>query len=81
MEYSEIVVINVDFEPTEVIEFKLTRSSIKERVSDIFYKKFFGEKSFEVDDLMRIADDGRGMISVLRVTDLQDKPKLFSTSR
>jgi len=40
---------------------------------------FFGEKSFEVDDLMRISDDGRGMISILRVTDLQDKPKLFST--
>ncbi|MCX6315131.1 MAG: DUF853 family protein [Sphingobacteriales bacterium] len=40
---------------------------------------FFGERSFEVDDLMRISDDGRGMISVLRVTDLQDKPKLFST--
>lgn len=41
--------------------------------------QFFGEKSFEVNDLMRIADDGRGMISVLRVTDLQDRPKLFST--
>src|SRR6187397_762794 len=40
---------------------------------------FFGEKSFEVDDLLRISDDGRGMISVLRVTDIQDKPKLFST--
>lgn len=40
---------------------------------------FLGEKSFEVDDLMRMSDDGRGMISVLRVTDLQDKPKLFST--
>ena len=40
---------------------------------------FFGEKSFEVNDLMRIADDGRGIISILRVTDLQDKPKLFST--
>ena len=40
---------------------------------------FFGEKSFEVDDLMRMSDDGRGVISVLRVTDLQDKPKLFST--
>ena len=40
---------------------------------------FFGEKSFEVDDLMRMSDDGRGMINVLRVTDLQDKPKLFST--
>ncbi|HTL08562.1 MAG TPA: helicase HerA-like domain-containing protein [Chitinophagaceae bacterium] len=40
---------------------------------------FFGEKSFEVADLMRIADDGRGMVSILRVTDLQDRPKLFST--
>lgn len=40
---------------------------------------FFGEKSFEVDDLMRISDDGRGIISVVRVTDLQDRPKLFST--
>ncbi len=40
---------------------------------------FFGEKSFEIDDLMRISDDGKGMISILRVTDMQDKPKLFST--
>ena len=40
---------------------------------------FFGEKSFETDDLMRISDDGRGMISIVRVTDLQDRPKLFST--
>lgn len=40
---------------------------------------FFGEKSFEVDDLMRIADDGRGVISILRVSELQDRPKMFST--
>jgi len=40
---------------------------------------FFGEPSFEVDDLMRIGDDGKGMISILRVTDMQSKPKLFST--
>ena len=40
---------------------------------------FFGEKSFEVEDLMRISADGHGMISVLRVADLQDKPKLFSS--
>ena len=40
---------------------------------------FFGEKSFEVDDLMRIGNDGRGIISILRVTELQDRPKLFST--
>jgi uncharacterized protein len=41
--------------------------------------QFFGEPSFEVDDLMRISDDGRGIISVLRVTDMQNRPKLFST--
>lgn len=40
---------------------------------------FFGEKSFEVNDLMRISDDGRGIVSIVRVTDLQDRPKLFST--
>ena len=40
---------------------------------------FFGEKSFEVDDLMRINSEGKGMISIVRVTDLQDRPKLFST--
>src|SRR4029079_4298657 len=40
---------------------------------------FFGEKSFEVEDLMKINNDGRGMISILRVTDLQHRPKLFST--
>lgn len=40
---------------------------------------FFGEKSFEVDDLMRIDQQGRGVINVLRVNDLQDRPKLFST--
>lgn len=40
---------------------------------------FFGEKSFEVDDLTRVDENGRGIISVLRLTDIQDKPKLFST--
>jgi DNA helicase HerA-like ATPase len=40
---------------------------------------FFGEKSFEVDDLMRFNDKGQGIISILRVMDMQSKPKLFST--
>ena len=40
---------------------------------------FFGEKSFDVEDLTRIDENGRGIISVLRLTDIQDKPKLFST--
>lgn len=41
--------------------------------------RFFGERSFDVEDLMRISSDGRGMVHVLRVTDMQDRPKLFST--
>lgn len=40
---------------------------------------FFGEKSFEIDDLMRYNDEGKGMVSIVRVADLQDRPKLFST--
>ncbi len=40
---------------------------------------FFGEKSFSVADLTRIDENGRGIISILRLTDIQDKPKLFST--
>ena len=40
---------------------------------------FFGERSFDVEDLTRIDENGRGIISVLRLTDIQDKPKLFST--
>ncbi len=42
-------------------------------------EKFFGEKSFEVNDLLRIDENGNGIISVLRLIDLQDRPKLFST--
>lgn len=40
---------------------------------------FFGETSFDVDDLMRIDKNGKGYISILRVIDLMDRPKLFST--
>ncbi len=40
---------------------------------------FFGEKSFDVDDLTRIDKDGRGYINIIRLTDIQDRPKLFST--
>ena len=40
---------------------------------------FFGERSFDVQDLCRLSDDGRGIISVIRLTDIQDKPQLFST--
>jgi len=40
---------------------------------------FFGEKSFEIDDLLRIDENGKGYVNIIRLTDIQDKPKLFST--
>lgn len=40
---------------------------------------FFGEKSFEVNDLLRKDTNGNGYCSILRLTDLQSKPRLFST--
>lgn len=42
-------------------------------------ENFFGERSFEVDDLCRLDENGKGMVSIIRLTDLQDRPKLFST--
>lgn len=41
--------------------------------------KFFGELSFEIRDLMRRDDRGYGYINIVRLTDIQDKPRLFST--
>jgi DNA helicase HerA-like ATPase len=40
---------------------------------------FFGETSFDPQDLLRIDENGRGYINIIRLTDIQDKPKLFST--
>lgn len=40
---------------------------------------FFGEMSFDIRDLMRRDSAGRGYLNIIRVTDIQDKPKLFST--
>jgi DNA helicase HerA-like ATPase len=42
-------------------------------------EKFFGERSFDVDDLARVDENGKGYLSIVRLTDIQDKPKLFST--
>ncbi len=41
-------------------------------------ERFFGEKSFEVEDFVRVRD-GKGVISIIRLTDIQNRPKLFST--
>ncbi len=49
--------------------------TIEEQGADIF----FGEKSFDVDDLLRTDKNGLGYINILRLDDIQSKPKLFST--
>ena len=41
--------------------------------------KFFGEPQFETEELLRTAEDGRGVISALELSELQSKPQLFST--
>ena len=40
---------------------------------------FFGEPQLDVADLLRTAPDGRGIISLLEISDLQTRPELFST--
>jgi DNA helicase HerA-like ATPase len=40
---------------------------------------FFGEISFDIRDLLRRDRDGNGYVNIIRLTDIQDKPKLFST--
>ncbi len=40
---------------------------------------FFGERSFDPQDLLRKDANGNGMISIVRLMDIQSKPKLFST--
>ena len=40
---------------------------------------FFGEPEFETKEFLRTAEDGRGIVSLLELPNLQDRPALFST--
>ena len=40
---------------------------------------FFGEPEFDTADLMRLTPDGKGVLSVMGLSAVQDRPKLFST--
>ncbi|GAA0376317.1 DUF853 family protein [Microbispora corallina] len=40
---------------------------------------FFGEPEFDVHDLLRTTPDGKGVVSVLELPAVQDRPQLFST--
>jgi uncharacterized protein len=42
-------------------------------------ERFFGEPEFDLDDLLRTDAEGWGVVSVLELQDVQDKPVLFST--
>jgi DNA helicase HerA-like ATPase len=50
-------------------------STLEESGADIF----FGEPEFDVNDLMRTNAEGKGLVSVLELSDVMDKPRLFST--
>jgi len=41
--------------------------------------RFFGEPELDPADMMRLAPDGRGMINILTLSDVQEKPRLYST--
>jgi DNA helicase HerA-like ATPase len=40
---------------------------------------FFGEPEFDPDDLVRTTADGKGIITLLEVADVMDRPRLYST--
>jgi len=40
--------------------------------------KFFGEPSFDVQDLLK-TKDGEGIVNIIRLIDIQNQPNLFST--
>jgi hypothetical protein len=40
---------------------------------------FFGEPEFDVEDLLRTTPEGLGLISILELRDVMEKPRLFST--
>ena len=42
-------------------------------------ERFFGERSFDVRDLTLLDSTGAGIVNIIRLTDIQDKPNLFST--
>lgn len=40
---------------------------------------FFGEPALDIKDLLRVAPDGRGVISILAADKLMEKPRLYAT--
>jgi DNA helicase HerA-like ATPase len=47
--------------------------------SDQGAEAFFGEPEFDTADFLRVTADGRGVVSLLELPNLQDRPAVFST--
>jgi DNA helicase HerA-like ATPase len=47
--------------------------------ADAGAEDFFGETEFDTRDFLRTTPDGRGVVSILELPSLQDKPELFAT--
>ncbi|HEU0244713.1 MAG TPA: helicase HerA-like domain-containing protein [Candidatus Limnocylindrales bacterium] len=41
--------------------------------------EFFGEPEFDVEDMLRTTPDGQGVVTLLEVADVMDRPRLYST--
>ncbi len=67
-EYGKISSVSVSTIMRKVIELEQQGAEL-----------FFGERSFEVNDFLLKDKEGNGKISIIRLTDIQSKPKLFST--
>lgn len=60
----------------------MTTSAILRKIIELDEQgadQFFGEPSFDVNDFLKTDEKGNGVINILRLTDMQNKPKLFST--
>ncbi|ATA93014.1 ATPase [Capnocytophaga canimorsus] len=61
---------------------KTSTSAILRKIVELEHQGaelFFGEKSFDPQDLLRTDNQGKGYVNIIRLTDIQDRPKMFST--
>ena len=61
---------------------KSSTSAILRKIVELEHQgaeRFFGEVSFDPADLLRTNSKGEGYVNIIRLTDIQDRPKMFST--
>lgn len=76
---------NQDKENVEKEYGKLSSSSLSIILRSIMElesqgaEDFFAEPSFDPEDLCKLTQDGKGIVSILRLIDIQNRPKFFAT--